>query len=223
MAKSKDTFERLPDGRYRLKSTGGSFVAGTVVLIFGAIWLGITVGVFAANRVDGVSWIMFGCFSAVGFGALALGGGILIHAWMVSSKIHGAAVILERMPLRLGDRFNVEYEQQAKRAMNIDQVTLELICQEWVQYQQGTDTQTATKDVYEHKLVLLESGQVPAKWRLTGTGEFNIPQDRMHSFSATNNKIKWFLRLRTEISSWPDYKSDFPIEVSPLIAPESAT
>jgi hypothetical protein len=223
MAKSKEQFERLPDGRFRLKSTSGSFVAGIIILIFGAIWLGVTLGVFSANDMDGGSWIFFGCFSMVGLGALALGGGILIHAWMVGSTIHGAAVILNRIPLRLGETFTVEYEQQAKRAMAIDQVTLELICQEWVQYQQGTDTQTATKDVFEHKLVLLESGEVPAKWRLTGTGEFNIPADRMHSFSANNNKIKWFLRLRTEISSWPDYKADFPIEVSPLIAAESAT
>lgn len=222
MAKAKQKFERMPDGRYRLKGKDDKLASGAMMLIFGLIALGITTVIWLNFDKSG-GWIMTTCCGIMSLLLVGLGAWMLISGLMVRSKIYGAAVALERWPLRLGERFNVEYEQQAKRHMKIDRVTLELICQEWVRYRQGTDTRTDTKDVYEHKVVLLESGDVPANWRLTGTTQLEIPSDRMHSFDASNNKIKWLLRLQTEIASWPDYKAEFPLEVAARLAPEAAS
>lgn len=218
MAK-KETFTRLPDGRYQLKGSDSKITGAIVGIVVGIGALGAAAA-FAMNTDDGGMWIPTTCCGIIG--TLALLGGIwtLISGLMVSSKIHSAAVIVERWPLRLGERFNVEYEQQAKGSMKIDRVTLTLTCQEWVRYRQGTDTRTDKKDVYEQEVVLLESGDVPARWRLTGTAELTIPAERMHTIDFSNNKIKWTLKLTTEITSWPDYAAEFKLEVAPRLAPE---
>lgn len=220
MAK-KEKCTRLPDGRYRLKGDDDKTTGAIVLIVIGVIGLGIAVAFLAGGDDD--AWIPVSC-CGIG-GSLTLLGGIwvLVSNLMVRSKIHSAAVIIEKWPLRLGERFNVEYEQQAKRSMKIDRVTLKLNCQEWVRYKQGTNTRTDKKDVYEQEVVLLESGEVPANWRLTGSAQLTIPAERMHSIDFSNNKIKWTLKLKTEITAWPDYEAEFKLDVAPRLAPETAT
>jgi len=35
----------------------------------------------------------------------------------------------------------------------------------------------------------------------------------MHSFSGNNNKLTWRIRVTVDISNWPTYVEDFPIDV----------
>lgn len=220
MSKSKQTFEQLPDGRYKLirvdnkiRDAIGLLAIGSALAIGGLV-------IYQFIQDDNGGWIMLA--ACAGCGGLLLIGGIwsLITAMMVRSKIHGAAIILDRWPLRLGEHFSVEYEQQAKRSFKIDRVVMKLVCEEWVRYRQGTDNKTAREEVHTQEVVLLEDGTVPANWRLAGAAELHIPAERMHSFSASDNRIEWKLHLQTEITSWPDYKAEFPVEVLPLLAPE---
>ena len=82
---------------------------------------------------------------------------------------------------------------------------------EEARYRRGTDTHTDRNIFYEMELhrtsdpYEIASGQVG----------FVMPQDTMHSFEATNNKIIWSLEIHGDIKGWPDVKESFKINVTP--------
>ena len=35
----------------------------------------------------------------------------------------------------------------------------------------------------------------------------------MHTFSGTNNKLQWFLRVKVNAEGWPDVRDEFELTV----------
>ena len=97
------------------------------------------------------------------------------------------------------------------QAGRIRELAVTLRGTEEARYRRGTDTCTDRNVFYEMELhrtsdpFEVASGQVG----------FVMPQDTMHSFVATNNKIIWSLEIHGDIKGWPDVKESFNINVTP--------
>lgn len=219
--------EQLGSGRVRLRgaTTGKGVKMGLGLLAAAVFWNGITwtlVLVLWSESGGAWKWGPMAFMSIfVVIGAFLFLGGVwkIITSIMVGRRIMPASLTIDRLPLRLGERFTVEFEQQTRSACQINRVTVTLFCQEWVRYTVGTDTRTAEHTVLERKQTVLEQSDAYASQQITGRCEFEIPIGAMHSFDAANNKVKWMLKLHTDIAGWPDYASDFPIAVVPRIVP----
>jgi hypothetical protein len=57
--------------------------------------------------------------------------------------------------------------------------------------------------------------EVPEAQSPSGTVEFIIPADAIHSFNAPKNKIIWAIWVKAEVIRMPDIKDEFPFTVLP--------
>lgn len=198
---------------------GESAASGAILmLVIGAIFGGVGAAIAATAMSDG-EWpgALFGSvFVLVGLG-VATGGGV---KFMASRRLSPPAITVSVQPLHLGESFRAHLVQRLRSKVDVNAVTVTLICREWVQYQQGTDTRTETHDLLTVEVPLPVSGTIHPPACIEGDLEFIIPEDAMHSFSAAHNRIDWLLHVHSDIANWPDYKSDVMLEVAAVYAPQ---
>ncbi len=219
--------ETLGDGRVRLRGAGTrkGVLVGVGLLLVAAFWNSITwVFVFAMWSEEGaLKWgglAFIGIFVLIGLGLLVGGVWVIVRAVLVGGRISPPVLTIDRLPLRLGEKFKVSYEQQTRKQCEINKVTVTLVCKEWVRYTVGTDTRTAEHTVCEHEEILAENIQTLGAAPINGEAEFAVPPEAMQSFDAMSNKITWSLKVHTDIAHWPDYTDSIAIAVGPRIAEE---
>jgi hypothetical protein len=210
-----------PTPRFRDETLIGESAASGIVIItvFGLVFGAVGIGVCVFSLQEG-EWgvTIFGSVFAL-IGALCLGGAV--KKYLANKKLEPPSLTLSVRPLYLGETFHGELVQRVKEAANINSVTVTLICREWVQYTQGTDTHTETHDVYTVKETLDLSGIIAPPDAIHGHVEFQIPEEAMHSFSAPDNRIEWLIEVHTDVADWPDYSSKFELSVAARLVSNS--
>ena len=190
----------------------GSMMGQGCFLAFALLWTSFSVFMFImAWRDDEVPGMIFiSLFVLIGLAML------VASLWRYFSKIRlGAPVIMiSHTELRVGERFNLDYQQTFKVATDVAKASVSLVFQEAATYTQGTDTRTDRHDIameiYEIPGRHFEAGEV-----FQHGFSMAIPGDAMHTFIAKNNKLQWFIRVQVDIVDWPDLKEDYPIRVLP--------
>ena len=197
---------------------GQSASSGVILLIvLGLIFGGVGTGFVAFGLSDGeIAGAIFGGVFAL-IGLLCVGGGAI--KFLASMQLEPPSITMSASPLYLGETLSGELVQRVKKTASINSVKVTLICREWVEYTQGTDTQTRTHDVYTVKETLDVSGEISPPDCIRGHFEFEIPEEGMHTFSASNNKVSWLIEVHTDVADWPDYSSSFELSVAARIAP----
>jgi len=183
------------------------------MLLFACIWNGI-VSVFVCEAVQGwlaghPDWmltIFMVPFILVG---LALVGGVGYTALALANPRPHLTLTPGRP--RLGDQLRIEWRFSGK-ASRISRLHIVLKGREEATYQRGTDTVTDKKSFAAFDLV-----DTTNDWEIgKGVAEITVPEDTMHSFAATHNKIVWTLEINGEIRRWPDVDEAFPVTILPL-------
>lgn len=183
------------------------------MVLFACIWNGI-VSVFVWQVVQGWSsghpdWMLtvfMVPFVLVGL-ALIVGVGYTTLA-LVNPRPH---LRLTPGRPRLGDQLRVEWRFSG-RISRIRRLHIVLKGREEATYQRGTDTVTDEKVFAAYDVV-----DTANDWEIgRGVAEVVAPEDGMHSFEATHNKIVWTLEVEGEIRRWPDVDDAFPITILPL-------
>jgi hypothetical protein len=183
------------------------------MVLFACIWNGIVsvfvwqvVSSWRSGHPDWTLTIFMIPFVLVG---LALLGGVGYTALaLVNPRPH---LTLTPGHPRLGDDLRVEWRLSG-RVSRIRHLRIVLKGREEATYQRGTDTVTDKKAFAAYEVV--DTGN---DWEIgRGAAEVMVPEDTMHSFSATHNKIVWTLEVKGEIQRWPDVDDAFPITILPL-------
>lgn len=156
-------------------------------------------------------WLVIGLFLVIGLVLIVS----TIAMAMARMKLSPPELSISVHPLRLGESFEVEFRQLAKRPVHIEQVVVKLVCRESATYTRGTDTTTDSHDVHENEQETSQDIQADSAHPIQGTLEFQIPADGMHTFEAPRNRIDWLLEVHTAIADWPDYKETFELTVEP--------
>ncbi len=204
----------LPDqssGQLVLKASATpltKLVTGVLIALF---WNGIT-GIF-------VYFVAKGWYEGQGEGCLTifLVPFVLIGLLLlVNIPYQFLAMFNPRPELTLDSRriavgstvgFSWRFQGAARRIRHL-RITLEGT--EKVSYRRGTNTYSDSHTFATISIVdlarphPLESGQAA----------ITLPEGTMHSFSASNNKVIWKLKLNGEIRAWPDVAEEFDLEVT---------
>ncbi|MFZ4814305.1 MAG: hypothetical protein ACOYL5_07210 [Phototrophicaceae bacterium] len=117
-------------------------------------------------------------------------------------------------PVTPGDALQLTYRHTFKKPFTLDDVSLELILREWVEYTEGTDTKTDTHEVIidTHMIPLLEvAADVPLEHRFTLT----LPAHAMPTWTQDSNRISWLIRLKVNLPGNFDYNEQFNLTVVP--------
>jgi hypothetical protein len=117
---------------------------------------------------------------------------------------------LESGRIAIGESASVDWTIGGN-VRRIRKLTLTLEGQEQATYRRGTTTRT-DRSLF-HREVLLETED--HRDMSFGQVKLTIPQQTMHTWKASNNRIDWALRVHGDIHRWPDVDEEFAITVEP--------
>ena len=213
----KEVPQRTPEGFLLMESKLDRRV-GMFFSVFGLFWTGFSGFMFfyvlqqPANFMKPFSLLFVSVFVLIGLILIGLG---VMQLW-IDSKLHPAELVLSRYPLRPGETCDVRYRRRLRKGRfpKGSKVEVKLLCDEWVEYRQGTDTRQKTQDIW--------SLQLPARQIAAGVAqadygsEFCIPADGAPSFFAAHNRVRWRLIVNLDVPGIPQVcRSDFWLNIVP--------
>lgn len=157
-------------------------------------------------------WLPTLVMTPFALGGLALAF-LFVRQLLITTGIGPTLLEISDHPLRPGETSRLFVSQAGRLRMNA--LIVELVCQEYVQYRQGTDTRTETQDVFCQELYQRAQFDIHRVEPLEVECEFMIPPQMMHSFKSDNNEVRWHLRVRGDVAGWPDFTRSFPVVVYP--------
>ena len=183
-----------------------------VILLVGLFWNGL-VSIFVWQAVKGWhSGNPDGCLTVflvpfVLVGLLMIWG--LFHQFLALFNPRPRLTLSSRS-IPLGGSAAIDWSFSGA-AGRIEKLRIFVEGREECRYRRGTDVHTdketfATIDIVDAAVL---AGAA------SGSATLRIPADTMHSFTASNNKVFWTLKLQGEIRSWPDVVEEFDIAIRP--------
>ena len=124
-----------------------------------------------------------------------------------------SSVELSNYPLRPGASCKLFFSQTGRFRLQLLEV--ELICEEQVTYNQGTDIRTETAVVFENRIFRQRGVALNAGRAFETELEFELPESAMHSFNSTNNRVQWKIIITAKPKNWPRLTRTFRILVFP--------
>ncbi|WP_230271230.1 hypothetical protein [Rhodopirellula halodulae] len=131
----------------------------------------------------------------------------------------GATVVeISDHPLQPGGQYELFVSQMGK--MRLKWLKIELVCEEESFFRQGTDVRSDHHVAMRQELVKEKSVRVDPRGPWEQQLTFELPDNVMHSFAATNNVVRWRLLVSGESRPWPSFCRSFPLLVHPpLMSP----
>ena len=197
-----------------------SAVSAWLLILLGGLFLAIGVGVgwvFWSGEESLLGALLFLLFFG-GAGAYMVGRGLLtLYSYALLGK---PEINYSTTSLPVGGTFQFSLQHTFPRAMELENVHLQLILREIATYKQGTKTRTVTYDAVVDEQVWPGQAYYEGQMLQIGYG-LTIPRDGMHSFKAPRNEIRWVCKLTMGIPRLPDYEHEVVLEVQPHLAPKN--
>ena len=140
----------------------------------------------------------------------------IFHFFRQLIKLAGVgptSVELSKYPLTPGNSYKLFLSQTGRVRLQLFEV--ELICEEQVTYNQGTDIRTETAVVFSNRLMRQRGVSLTAGKAFETELEFELPALAMHSFNSTNNRVQWKIIVTAKAKKWPNLTRTFRILVFP--------
>jgi len=171
------------------------------VTLFAAFWNGIVL-VFLLNL---FTWFLL---PFILVGVAAAGGTVYVFLSLFNPR---PRLVVSSTAVPLGGAVEVQWRLTG-RTLAVRALTVTLEGREEATYQRGTSTYTDRKVFAALPIAEVEDPRKVAAGRTV----FRVPADTVHTFSADNNKIVWYLRVHGDIGFWPDVCEEFPFVVLPV-------
>ncbi|RME75126.1 MAG: hypothetical protein D6784_08560 [Chloroflexi bacterium] len=199
-------------------STSGC--AQIFLIVFGLFFAGFAVVwmLMAWLSGGGIVFALFGIpFVVIGLVMIAIGA----MQFVARARVGTPTITVSSDTLRVGERFTCHVEHTFKSNVNAGRILLQLVQRETARYRRGTDTYTVT-----HEDIAAEF-DLPARAYRRGETLYDdrtlqIPRQGMHTFKAINNQIQWFVRMKIEVTGWPDVVQEKELVVLPELVKEAA-
>jgi hypothetical protein len=198
-----------PDEPLVLEQTISRGLKAAGLIILALFWNGITgaIGFAVVKNFNLIPMIFIGIFLLIGM--IILAGAVHAFLQLFNPK---TVAVCSHSYLQPGSEFEISWLQKGN-AKKIKKLIITLEGKEEVSYRQGTKTRTETS-VFFSERILETSDPVEIA---SGYRDVKIPEESMHTFEASSNKISWTMQIHGEISYWPDILDDFTIVVYPPI------
>ncbi|EMI43537.1 hypothetical protein [Rhodopirellula sp. SWK7] len=124
-------------------------------------------------------------------------------------------------PLEPGGAYQLFVLQMGR--MRLRTLRVVLVCEEESFFRQGTDVRSDQHVALSKELLAEGPVRVDPQTPWEQQLEFELPANVMHSFSATNNSVRWRLIVSGEARPWPSFCRSFPLVVHPplMVPPNS--
>ncbi|MBN2084279.1 MAG: hypothetical protein JW748_03575 [Anaerolineales bacterium] len=157
---------------------------------------------------SGISIFFVAACIVIGLAVIAVN----VISWISEARIGKPEVSINAESVRVGDGFSVNYSQTFRQKTEVTKIRMSLIKRESATFSAGTDTTTVTHDEpageFEAPPKLFEAGE-----KLNFSRGMKIPAGGMHTFRTKHNEISWLVRVKVDITGWPDYSEEFEVRV----------
>lgn len=197
MTTSQGYYAVSPRSSHKSQFVGSAFVA--------LFWNGFVWGVMILGGER--NFILY-IFAVIGLALAAMA----VYAGVRWFMVGETRLETNRYPAAPGDTLDVRLVQPGRFA--IDELVMQLVCEEKAEYRVGTDTKTKSEVVRTVEICQLT--RLAARDTLTLAHQaVRIPADAMASFKSPNNEINWMVRVKMVLPRRPDVTQDFVIPVVP--------
>ena len=182
-------------------------------VVFSIVWLCLTVPFMAGFLVAEV-WL------AAAFLSIFVVVGVAVAVTSVRkllSQLKLPRVEVSEEPVFLGDVLRVNVTQPGRAT--IARLQVDLVVREIARSTVGTDTRTETHDVWTTSLVDEAKHTVASGDLWANEASVVLPKELPPSFASKNNAVSWLLRVRADITHWPDYDETYELRVLPKPTP----
>lgn len=200
-------------GRHVITSHGDTGGAGRALLFFGLalalLGIAAAVGIGYGQREPG-GWL-FGAF-------LFLPGVVMVLAGRrsraVGRRFEPGVLEVDSPTATLGSTLQGRFRRTVKTgSTDVRRIDAQLLLQEWVRWQQGTDTRTATKDLHTYPVQVRPH---PDPLAVVADVSLRFPA-YPPSFRSRNNEVRWHLIVEIEMADGFTEDSILPLWVVPAI------
>ena len=193
-------------GEMELKQTTTPGCAFAAITVFALIWNGFVW--FMVARMKGEGWGPHLFISIFVLAGLAMAAAAFYQFLALFNPRPVLTVSAPAVPL--GGSLDVRWRFTGN-VRRLVRLTVSLRAREEATYRRGTTTST-DKAVFLDTVLLDTADRAQMSG---GSVKVAIPRDLIHTFTATNNKVIWMLRVNGDIPKWPDVNAEFPITVLP--------
>ena len=147
---------------------------------------------------------------------LPAAGWAIYHFFLQLIKLTGVgptSIELSNYPLKPGASCKLFLSQTGR--VRLQALEVELICEEQVTYNQGTDIRTETAVVFANRLMRQRGVSLTIGNPFEAELEFQLPDSAIHSFKSNNNRIQWKIVVTAKAKNWPHLMRTFRILVFP--------
>jgi len=144
--------------------------------------------------------------------------------WFVANLILGSRLGLHRLSLDperipLGGTLRANLTLSAWRKITIREIKMTLRCLELTQASGNDGDSSGLKNavIYEKEEVLAKGLDLKAGERYDFAGEFQIPEDAMHTFGSSSNAVQWSITTRVRLPHSPPYIETREVTVLPQV------
>jgi len=201
---------RLPLGHRPIFSLVGQ-------TIFAAVWTIIALVILVQSfwNLSG-SWtnqliniLLHSLFCVVGF---ILFGVIARQLWK-TFRIAPTLLEISDHPIYPNRKYRVLLHQDG--ALQLERLSVDLVCEEIARFHQGTDTVTSRNDVFRQTIFSRSNFATTLASPLHEEFFLHLPEGAMHSFRSKNNEVMWKLEFTASLVGWSELRRDCPIVVRP--------
>lgn len=136
-----------------------------------------------------------------------------LRQWLRMTGVGLAALEISHYPLAPGRTYQLHVHQPGKIRLRLFEV--DLVCEEQVTYNEGTDIRTERTEVYRSQLLRKRGVELKPYAPFEETFALTMPADAMHSFKSENNQIQWKIVIHASAPGWPIRERSFVISVVP--------
>lgn len=139
--------------------------------------------------------------------------------WMkrraLKSRLGDVTLELPHKIVAPGEAWPVSISFTARRAFQLNRISVTLTGIESAASGSGTDKTTHTHSLLKDEHLMLETTQIEAGQAIQQRVLLTFPETRAFSFEGSDNSIKWTADVRIDLPRFPDWVESVPLQVVP--------
>ena len=208
---------KIRDGAYEVFAADASGQNMGWKLGFAIIWnlFVVLAVVIAIVERPNLSWkliLFYGFFIS---GGLYLFIRLVIGSYFAGRSFKQPKLIVNKMPLKPGDVFEINYNQTVNRRLLLESIVVSLRCYEEKEVGRGTKTRPVRKTLHSDEKKVSLGKESDSGMEIDLKQEFRIPADALSSTDySVSYQLRWVIEIQVFTSNAFDFQAEFPIEVA---------
>ncbi len=195
------------------RSIWGLATAGLVCLMFVIITATLVVTAYVKWKMGRTDWVVGGMLAIPIFVAAIWSFYSFLRQLLKTTSVGATLLELAKYPAIPGNPNRMFISQSGR--LRLKSLYVVLVCMEEATFDQGTNTLTERKKVYEQRLFRKRGVVLKPNEPFEELIDFSVPTGAMHSFQSSSNRITWQIEVHNQIAGLPQIVRIFELTVIP--------